>query len=170
MAKGELNSVEAALEGIKGLLLSLPGEGQKHDYLETLSQTTRLLEGIRQSLAQMPTREEVAAAAIVPGLERLAGFLRGSAASPKRRAARAAKTVDMGKIADLVARLQSAPEAEIRPMIRAAKLTKDELAAAVRHAGGLVSSRATKTLLEEQLAQTIINQRTLDGLRGGATP
>lgn len=170
MAKSEVNSIEAALEGIKGLLLSLPPEGQKNEYLETLSQTTRLLEGIRESLARMPTREQVEGAAIVSGLDRLAAFLRGGAAAPKARATRGAKTPDAEKIADFVARLRRAAEAEIRPMIRAAKLTKDELAAAVRHVGGLVSSRATKTLLEEQLAQTIINQRTLDGLRGGATP
>lgn len=171
MPRKDASPVEAQIESLKDLFDSLPREQDKVDYLSTLEKTLRLLEDYRQAIAHLPTQERVQAEGVLPGLERLKTFLQPVKAPRSRgRSASGQQAVDMNRIEQFVGQLQRLPEAELRAVIRESKLSKAEWLAAVQFVGGRATSRDSIDLLKQKLAQEIINQRTHEGLLGGATP
>jgi len=173
----DIKKLEMMLRKIKEILDLLPTQQEKIAIVDSLRTLISFLDGLKDIFINMPSIEEAEKAKeallkLENVLQRnplIKEIIMGKSMKIKKDApsAKPERRIEISEdiVEKELERLKEVPESEIRNILRNEKrYTKKLLSAISEKLGRRVSSKATKRELIENIATTIINMRTYEGL------
>ena len=168
---------------VRRLLDELPASTERDEVIGSLKQLISVLEDLTKALGALPTAEEAARAK--ESLAKLESIVdsnpllrrqpaKNSPSLPTRKrtdSAQAGSSFSHGIVAGKIERLGTMSESALRNALENPRdYPNSLLRALLGHLGRKVPSKGVRREMVEQLAVTIINRRTYEGLRGEQHP